>query len=59
MYYRYFAPHFLNNPVKHGYVKRVMDWPYSSIHRYINQGLTSANWHFNGESSDILSHIRE
>ncbi len=22
-----------NNPVKHGYVERPEDWPYSSIHR--------------------------
>ena len=26
------------NPVKHGYVARASDWPYSSIHRYIKQG---------------------
>jgi putative transposase len=23
------------NPVKHGLVKQVVDWPYSSFHRYI------------------------
>ena len=27
------------NPVKHGYVKRPVDWAYSSIHRYIRQGV--------------------
>ena len=26
------------NPVKHGFVKRPSDWPYSSIHRYIKDG---------------------
>ena len=27
------------NPVKHGYVTRVCDWPYSSFHRYVPDGL--------------------
>ncbi len=26
------------NPVKHGYVARAIDWPYSSIHRHIREG---------------------
>ena len=26
------------NPVKHGYVARAVDWPYSSIHRHIRLG---------------------
>jgi putative transposase len=32
------------NPVKHGYVKRAVDWPYSSFHRYVKQGLLPADW---------------
>lgn len=32
------------NPVKHGYVQRVTDWPYSSFHRYVKRGLYSENW---------------
>jgi putative transposase len=32
------------NPVKHGYVKRASDWPHSSIHRYIRDGIVSADW---------------
>lgn len=24
-----------NNPVKHGYVERWCDWPYSSFHEYL------------------------
>jgi putative transposase len=32
------------NPVKHGYAKMPTDWPYSSIHRYIRQGLLSRDW---------------
>ena len=27
------------NPVKHGYVTRVCDWPYSSFHRYVKNAL--------------------
>ena len=27
------------NPVKHGYVTRASDWPYSSVHRYIARGM--------------------
>jgi putative transposase len=32
------------NPVKHGMVINVADWPYSTFHRYVNQGLYPANW---------------
>jgi len=26
------------NPLKHGYVKRVCDWPHSTFHRYVADG---------------------
>ena len=29
---------YIHNPVKHGLVKRVSDWPHSSFHRYVHQG---------------------
>ena len=32
------------NPVKHGHVSRVIDWPYSSFHRYVKRGLLPADW---------------
>ncbi len=32
------------NPVKHGYVRRVEDWPYSSFHRMVRLGLYPADW---------------
>jgi putative transposase len=32
------------NPVKHGYVKRPGDWPYSSFHRAVRQGIYPADW---------------
>ena len=33
-----------NNPVKHGYVNKVMDWPYSTFRYYVQRGLYSENW---------------
>jgi putative transposase len=32
------------NPVKHGYVHRVADWPYSTFHRYVNRGVDPLDW---------------
>ncbi|MDD5276620.1 MAG: transposase [Methylovulum sp.] len=32
------------NPLKHGYVTRVQDWPYSTFHRYIHDGILTADW---------------
>jgi len=32
------------NPVKHGRVKQVADWPYSTFHRYVRLGLYPRNW---------------
>jgi putative transposase len=32
------------NPVKHGLVDRVVDWPHSSFHRYVREGLCPSNW---------------
>jgi putative transposase len=32
------------NPVKHGYVTRVTDWPHSSFHRYVERGLLAPDW---------------
>lgn len=32
------------NPLKHGLVKRAIDWPYSSFHRYLKVGNYSADW---------------
>jgi len=32
------------NPVKHGYVQRPVDWPFSSIHRYIKSQIVNENW---------------
>jgi putative transposase len=32
------------NPVKHGLVMRPVNWQYSSIHRYIQQGILTPDW---------------
>lgn len=32
------------NPVKHGHVRQVVDWPYSSFHRYVKSGVIESNW---------------
>ena len=32
------------NPVKHGLVRNVKDWPWSSFHRYIPAGWMDPNW---------------
>ncbi len=32
------------NPVKHGLVSRVGDWPFSSCHRDVSGGLLPRDW---------------
>ena len=32
------------NPVKHGWVKRVVDWPHSSFHKFLEQGIYPSTW---------------
>lgn len=32
------------NPVKHGWVTRVADWPHSTFHRYVACGVYPADW---------------
>ena len=38
------------NPVKHGHVSRVSDWPYSSFHRMVRLGVYPNDWA--GDSKD-------
>jgi putative transposase len=40
------------NPVKHGHVKRVKDWPYSSFHRLVRLGLYPDDWAGDQADSD-------
>lgn len=39
------------NPVKHGRVQRVADWPHSSFHRFVEQGIHRVNWGYSGDFS--------
>ena len=32
------------NPVRHGHVGRVSEWPYSTFHRYVCNGIYSRDW---------------
>jgi REP-associated tyrosine transposase len=45
------------NPVKHGYVSCVCDWPHSSSHRYVARGLLPADW--GGDMREITGHFAE
>ena len=39
------------NPLKHGLVRRVSEWPWSTFHRYVREGKLSADWA--GEASVV------
>jgi putative transposase len=39
------------NPVKHGLVRRVIDWPHSSFHRFVRDGRLPADWGVSAERS--------
>jgi putative transposase len=45
------------NPVKHGYVTRVSDWPHSSFHRYVEGCLLAGDW--GGDMRDIKGSFGE
>jgi putative transposase len=32
------------NPVKHGHASRVLDWPHSSFHRFVREGILPCDW---------------
>jgi len=44
------------NPVKHGHVQHVRDWPYSTFHRYVKNGVYPTDW---GSAPGPLPGIRE
>jgi putative transposase len=45
------------NPVKHGLVTRVGDWPFSSFHRFVAQGILPADW--GGDLKDLSGNFGE
>lgn len=44
------------NPVKHGLCVRVADWPFSTFHRCVTQGVYPSNW---AGSSDVIVTVGE
>jgi putative transposase len=42
--FRYHADYLHFNPVKHGHVGAVRDWPHSSFHRFVREGIYPLDW---------------
>jgi putative transposase len=40
------------NPVKHGYVSVPADWRFSSLHRYVRDGILPSDWGGDGVASE-------
>lgn len=45
------------NPVKHGHVINVADWPYSTFHQYVRRGVYTMDWA--GSALDAMSNVGE
>ena len=43
------------NPLKHGLVKRVADWPYSTFHHLVQNGIYPLSW-AGGAAVDLLAY---
>lgn len=41
------------NPVKHGHVTRVIDWPHSSFHRYVKAGVYPEDWAGTADAAEM------
>jgi putative transposase len=41
------------NPVKHGLVSRVCDWPHSSFHRYVREKILPQDWAGDARESGV------
>jgi hypothetical protein len=44
------------NPVKHGLVREVAAWPYSTFHAYVARGVYPPDW---GDSGDLPRNVGE
>ena len=42
------------NPVKHKVCENLADWPFSTFHRYVEQGIYPVNWGGNGIELDVV-----
>ena len=47
------------NPVKHGYVDHPVEWPYSSIHRYLRRGWLPKKWVDTPPNGDVAEDLLE
>jgi putative transposase len=41
------------NPLKHGHVQRVSDWPHSSFHQYVSEGVYPSDWASESKIRDL------
>ena len=39
------------NPVKHRHVARAKDWPYSTFHRFVHDGVLAEDWGWDGDDA--------
>ena len=53
--YRAYMDYVHINPVKHGLVKQVSDWPYSTFHRLVSEGIYPPEWAGSG-GADALGY---
>ena len=53
MDYRQHVEYIHYNPVRHGYVRRPVEWPYSSFRRYVKKNIYSEDW---GSTEPMLGH---
>jgi putative transposase len=47
------------NPVKHKLVECAIDWPYSTFHRYVKDGICPRNWGMSPEMQESFSVVGE
>jgi REP-associated tyrosine transposase len=45
------------NPVKHGHISRVSEWPFSGFHRYVARGVLPVDW--GGDVGEISGEFGE
>ena len=43
------------NPVKHGWAENVKDWPHSSFHRLVQQGMYPESWGGDADLTDVVA----
>ncbi len=52
--YEHHMDYIHNNPVKHAWVDNVIDWPFSSFHRYYKSGLYSVDWSVVDDNDSVM-----